>query len=109
MTVRVQDNLILFLPDSVVMRPEKLKVYFQQEKTLQISLNSYLCFWMQNSSSAEWNKHTSPNLDKVVKVFNEFLHPTERACVIISNYKGSIHVGALDNDFTFLLLSIPLK
>jgi hypothetical protein len=88
-----------FCNDLYLFRPEQLRAYFQQNKTLQVPANHTLYFWMNEQISSEWTKNTPSNVEKVVKVFNEYLNPVGKACAFVAMFDENIQVEALDDGF----------
>ena len=86
-----------FVDGVYIMRPRQLKTYFLQEQTLQIPPNHTLYFWMNEQPSSEWSKNTPPDLEKVLRVFNEYLNPIGKSCNLVTNSNETIKIEALDD------------
>ena len=106
MTTGVQNNLIPYVPGVFLMRPKKLKDYFQRERSLQIPAKYSFCFWM-DKPSAEWSSNAPLNLNKVVRVFNEFL--PGKSCKVVSDKSETITIEALDDGFYLSTKEHPFR
>ncbi len=90
-----------FCDDLYLFRPKQLRAYFLENQTLLVPANYTLNFWLnEHPISSEWSNNTPPDLNKVVRVFNEYLIPMGKTCKVVSD--ETVQVEALDDGFKLI-------
>jgi len=104
MVTLVKHSPQVFRPNILVWRPDQLKAYFQEQKSLLFPAKKSLYFQL-TILSQEWKSNTPVDVIKVTRVFNEFLRP--KTCAIYSSHNEPFEIEVLSDGFKLFTIQHP--